>query len=374
MRLLSLALVTVALPSWAQTCPTRPSWPTAAWPEKLVDSTAKATQIKTLEQYLFTLKGADAERRGLRTDALLIIKGGELKYERYGRGYGPSNRHLSWSVAKSITSGLVGAAVQRGALLLDDSICTYLPEYSGKVCDITVKDPITFATGLDWQEGYEHEGYQTSSVIAMFFGVGHRDQLKHILTHRFYATPGTSWRYSTGDAELAATVAKRALEAKVGPNPFWTVLFDTIGMSNVVVEEDAKGAVLGGSHLFATARDFARYGYLFLNDGCWNEKRLLPEGWVAASTTVSVPFRTSSAADQTVPSGYSWWLNKPVPEQGKPKPWADVPDDAYTAIGHWGQYIVVVPSEDVVIVRLGDDRNDAVDLNTLISYSLEVVR
>ena len=261
-----------------------------------------------------------------------------------------------------------------GALSIDDSICAYLPEYSGKVCDIKVKDPITFGTGLDWQEGYEHSSYQTSSVISMFFGVGHRDQLKHILTHRFYATPGTGWRYSTGDAELAATVAKRALEAKVGPNPFWTVLFDKIGMSNVIVEEDAKGAVLGGSHVFATARDFARFGYLFLNDGCWNGERLLPQGWVAQSTTVSALFKASAGSNVVTPAGYSWWLNQAVPEHGMPKPWPDVPGDAYTADGHWGQFIVVVPSEDVVIMRLGDDRNDAVDLNRLISYSLEVVR
>jgi CubicO group peptidase (beta-lactamase class C family) len=374
MRALLLVLAVAAVPARAQSCPSRPSWPTEAWPVKRVDESAKAAALKTLEDYAFTLVGADAERLGLRTEALLIIKDGALAYERYAKGYGPSNRHLSWSVAKSITSGLVGAAVARGALTLDDSVCTSLTEYSGDVCDITVRDTITFATGLDWQEGYEHESYQASSVISMFFGVGHRDMLRHILTHRRHAPPGTGWRYSTGDATLAATVAKRALEAKLGPNPFGKVLFDKLGMSRTVVEEDAKGAVLGGSHIFATARDYARYGYLFLNDGCWNGERLLPEGWVKASTTVSAAFAASADANQKTPSGYSWWLNQPVPAQGKPRPWPDAPDDAFSADGHWGQFIVVVPSEDVVIVRLGDDRNDAIDLNRLIPYALEVVR
>jgi len=208
----------------------------------------------------------------------------------------------------------------------------------------------------------------------MLFGVGHRDQLKHILTHRRAAPPGTRWHYSTGDSEVAATVAKRALERNVGANPFWTVLFDKIGMSRIVVEEDAKGTVLGGSHVFATVRDFARFGYLFLNDGCWNGERLLPEGWVAASTTVSELFKTGSTPEQEEPSGYSWWLNRPVPEQGKPKRWPDLPDDTYAADGHWGQIIAVVPSEDLVVVRVADDRNDSVDLNTLVSLALEVVR
>ncbi len=373
MRALLFSL-TLALPAAAQTCPVRDSWPTTGWPVQLVDTTAKATALKTMEDYLFTLVGADADRLGLRTDALLIIKHGVIKYERYGRGYGPTNRHISWSAGKSITSALMGAAVAQGAISLGDSICTYLREFSGPVCNITVKDSITFGTGLDWQEGYEHESYQTSSVIAMFFGVGHRDQLTHILTHRFYGTPGTSWRYSTGDAELASAVAKRALDAKAGANSFWTVLFNEVGMSRIVLEEDLKGTPLGGSHYFATARDFARFGYLFLNDGCWDGKRLLPAGWVTASTTVSDPFRASAAPTDGTPSGYMWWLNKPVPEQGKPKPCADAPEDAYYADGHWGQFVVVVPSEDVVIVRLGDDRNDAVDMNKLIPYALEVVR
>lgn len=373
--LLLLLLLAAAAPSTARaSCPTRASWPTDAWPVKLVDPAAKAEAIAALETYAFTQVGTDAERRGLRTDALLIIKGGAIRYERYARGFGPLNRHLSWSVAKSISSGLVGVAVARGALSLDDSICKYLTEYTGEACDITVKHTITFATGIDWQEGYEGEPYQTSSVISMFFGVGHRDQLRHILTHRRAAAPGTSWRYSTGDAEVAATVAKRALEAKGGPDAFWTALFDRIGMSHATVEEDAKGTVLGGSHIFATARDYARYGYLFLNDGCWDDQRLLPEGWVAASTTVSDVFRTGSAPEARTPSGYAWWLNRPVPEQGKDRPWPDAPADTYSAIGHWGQYIAVVPSEDVVIVRLGDDRHDSVDLNKLIPYALEVVR
>ena len=256
MRLLSLALVTVALPSWAQTCPTRPSWPTAAWPVKFVDSTAKATQIKALEDFLFTLKGTDAERRGLRTDALLIIKGGELKYERYARGYGPSNRHISWSVAKSITSALVGVggAAVVGSPSMTPSART-CPSTPGKACDITVKDAITFATGLDWQEGYEHESYQTSSVISMFFGVGHRDQLKHIFTHRFYGHARDELAVLHRRRRAGGDGGQARARAKVGQDAFWTVLFDTIGMSSVIVEEDVQGHAAGRlAHLRHAAR------------------------------------------------------------------------------------------------------------------------
>lgn len=370
----SVVALIVAAPAFAQSdsCPTRASWPTESWPEALVDAGAKSADIAALEAFAFTLEGKDEERKGLRTDGLVIIKGGAVVYERYGRGFSASNKHLSWSMAKSVSSALTGVAVKEGALRLDDSICDYLPGYEGKaVCAMKVLDPITFATGLDWQEEYEDATYQVSSVLSMLFGVGHRDQLKHILTHRLSAKPGEQWRYSTGDAELASAVAKNALERKVGKGAFWTLLFDKVGMKTVF-EEDAKGTPLGGSMVYATPRDFAKFGWLFLNDGCWAGERLLPEGWVADSTKPSAAFLAYAPAEELTPSGYSWWLN--VPAHGNPKPWPDVPDDAYAALGHWGQRIVVVPSEEVVVVRVGDDREGSMDVNQLVKLSLAVAR
>lgn len=357
----------------AQPCPTRASWPTDDWPKAEV--TGKTAEVKALEDFAFTLVGEDKERKGFRTDGLIIIKNGVILYERYGRGFGPTNRHLSWSVAKSFSSALVGLAVRENVLTLEDSICTLLPEFAGTPhCAITVKDAITFGTALGWQEEYEDQSYQVSSVIAMLYGAGHRDQLKHILGHKLVAEPGKRWSYSTGDAELASALAKRALAKKYGRDAFWKLLFEPIGMTRAVVEEDAQGTPLGGSMVYATPREFAKFGYLFLNDGCWAGKRVLPAGWVTSSTTPSDVFVASAPESEKTPSGYSWWLNRPVPSQNKPKPWADVPEDTYAALGHWGQRIIVVPSEDVVIVRTGDDRAGSIDVNELTKLSLAVAR
>lgn len=363
-----------ALPALAQSnsCPTRASWPTTDWPRNPVDQTAKAAELKALEDFAFTLVEPDSARKGTRTDGLVIIKSGAIVYERYGRGFTETNKHISWSVAKSVSSALIGVAVKQGALKLDDSICEYIRGYSGtSVCAIKVIHPITFATGLDWQEEYENSSYQVSSVIAMLYGEGHRDQLKHVLTHKQVTEPGGQWRYSTGDAELASAVAKGALERKAGKGAFWTLLFDKIGMK-AVFEEDLLGTPLGGSMVYATPRDFAKFGWLFLNDGCWNGERLLPEGWVKDSTTPSAAFVAHAADTEKEPSGYSWWLNAEA--HGNPRPWPDAPDDAYAAIGHWGQLIIVIPSEDVVIVRTGDDREGSIDLNDLVKFSLPVTR
>ncbi|MBE2248452.1 MAG: serine hydrolase [Myxococcus sp.] len=358
----------------AQPCPTRASWPTTDWPVQLVDRATKAEALDALEAYAFTLQGKDSERLGFRTDGLVIIKRGVIVYERYARGYDVTKKHLSWSVAKSLTSALVGVAVKEGVLSLSDSICQHLPEYEGSPrCDITVKDAITFGTGLSWLEVYENQSYQVSPTIAMLYGVARADNLAHILSHKAIAAPGARWQYSTADAQLASAVAKRALAKKYDRDAFWTLLFDRIGLSALVIEEDAKGTPQGGSSMYATPRDFAKFGFLFLNDGCWNGERLLPEGWVAASTTPSDVYVATLPAEPR-PSGYAWWLNRPLPAKGRPAPWPDVPEDAYAASGHWGQRIVVVPSEDVVMVRFGDDRKGAIDANTLIKLSLAVAR
>ncbi|MFZ5468202.1 MAG: serine hydrolase domain-containing protein [Myxococcota bacterium] len=376
--LLALALF-LSTPTLAQSCPSRDVWPQDDWAVNLVDPQAKAAEIQALEEFAFTLTGEDGERLGLRTNALLIIKGGRIVYEKYARGFDASKRHLSWSVAKSVTSALAGVAVAEGALSLEDSICKHFPEYAGltehtgEVCRIRVKDVLTFTTGLDWTEEYEDKTYQVSSVIAMLFGVGHKDMLGHILSHPLVATPGEKWLYSTGDGQLLSAVVKRALEKDHGRDAFWKYLFEPIGMKRVVLEEDLKGTPLGGSMVYATPRDFARFGYLYLNDGCWNGTRILPQGWVTASRTISEAYPRSPVEEDT-PCGYMWWLNQAVPEKSQEKPWPDAPDDTYAAMGHWGQRVVVIPSEDVVIVRTADDREGSVPLNELIKLSLGVAR
>lgn len=363
-----IAAVFAVSSALAAPCPKRASWPTADWPS--TGTSNRSAQVKALEDYAFRTIGTDAERIGIRTDSVIVIQGGNIVYERYARGWSANNRHISWSVAKSISSTMIGVALRQGALKLEDSICKYLTQYAGKaVCDITVKDTITFGMGLQWQEEYEYSGYQGSSVIAMLLGVGHLDQADFVLTQRQSYKPGTQFIYSTGYATVASAVAKAALMPAFGKDAFWSLLFDKIGMARTVFEEDVKGSPLGGSYVYATPRAFAKLGYLYLNDGCWAGERVLPEGWVTSATTINDVFKTNrgtcpyAAVEGTyvlscedTPAGYMWWLNK-SPATGVDKSYPEMPDDAYVAIGHWGQYIVVVPSQDLVVVRTGDDRS-----------------
>jgi CubicO group peptidase (beta-lactamase class C family) len=372
-RRLMLLVLLSPLTALAAPCVTA-SFPGYSWPSRTKEvSEAKKAEITALEDYAFTLTGKDEERKGIRTDSVVIIKGGQIIYEKYARGWDELKPHISWSVAKSVTSALTGVAVQRGLLKIDESVCQVLEGQTEKVCKITPHHLLEFGSGIDWQEEYEDQTYQVSSVISMLFGEGHRDMLSFILGHRTYAEPGVKWRYSTAESTVLAAVAKGALQPQLGKDWAWRGLFDLLGMRGVFLEEDAKGTPLGGSHVFATSRDYARFGYLYLQDGCWNGTRVLPEDWVTRSTQPSAPFVSSAGENEKTPNGWMWWLNKAA-GPAKEKPWPDAPDDAYSAIGHWGQYVVVVPSADVVIVRTGDDRSSGISLAKLIPLALEVAK
>jgi CubicO group peptidase (beta-lactamase class C family) len=311
--------------------------------------------VVALETYAFPLRAPG--RKGVRTDGVLIIRAGTIVYERYEDGFGPASPHAAWSCAKSLTGALVGVALARGALALDDSICRHLPAATTH-CDITVRHLDQLASGLDWNESYEGLNLQGSSVLAMLYGVGRSDMAAFVLSHASAAPPGTRWNYSSGDSVLLSAVLRGALEPQLGPDWPSPALFEPLGMRSAVLERDQAGTPVGSSFLYATPRDLGRLGLLYLADGCWRGRRLLPEGFVAISTTPSTPNRAPEA--RRLPGeifGLGWWLNRPA--AGQPAPWPGVPEEAFAARGHWGQLIAVVPSLGLVVVRTGDDREAA---------------
>ncbi|MEM6859329.1 MAG: serine hydrolase [Myxococcota bacterium] len=312
----------------------------------------KAVPVDNLRRFAFE---SDAHR----TDAVVVLRDGELVFEAYAHGFTASMPHLAWSVSKSISSALLGVAIQEGRLTLSDSICDHLDAPEDK-CGIQVLDLLRWSSGLDWTETYEEdESAQASSVLAMLYGEGRRDMARFVLEHPFRAPPGATWMYSSGDAHLMMAVVGAAMEPHHGALFPWSVLFDTLGMEGAVFEQDAAGDYVGASYFHGTARDLARFGQLYVQDGCWNGKRILPEGWVKDAGQVSAPFSIKRVArsDPRDVGGRSWWLNRPVPEANIEKPWPSIPEDALVARGHWGQFVIVAPRQRVVAVRLGEDRD-----------------
>jgi CubicO group peptidase (beta-lactamase class C family) len=374
-----LGLFLAVVPSLASAadCQARTTWPAPDWETPKIEATqARVAAVKALDEYMFTLRGADADRQGIRTDSVLVLKSGQVVYERYARGYDATKRHLAWSVSKSFTNALAGRAIALGALGLDDSLCQYLPKTRADNCVITVRHLLDFSSGLDWAEVYEHKSNQESSTLAQLYGEGRADMAAFIANHQRRDPPGTTFEYSTGETTLLMAVVQAALTPKLGRDFAWSALFDPLGLRSAVWERDQTGTLVGGAYLYATPRDFARLGYLFLNDGCWQGQRLLPEGWVRDATAVSEAYR-HKVVDRSWGDiqGREWWLNQPVAEALQPVPWPDVPQDAYAAEGHWNQLVLVVPSKDLVVVRTGDDRDErALDYNRFFKLAIEVAR
>jgi CubicO group peptidase (beta-lactamase class C family) len=168
---------------------------------------------------------------------------------------------------------------------------------------------------------------------------------------------GTHWVYSSGDSNIFSAALKGPLGERYDTYP-WTALFEPLGMQTAVYEQDAAGTFVASSYLYASARDLARWAQLMLDDGVWQGERILAPGWVRYSTTIAPAFYTTPVSYEHVSTnpGAQWYVNVGDPNRALEKPWPALPDDAFGASGHWGKFIWVIPSWDMVVIRFGDDR------------------
>ena len=349
-----------------------PIYPGATW--EVNDSyRARALPLSQLEDFLFP---ANPSERSPATDGIVIIKGGKIIYERYDHNYGPEKRHAFWSISKSIFSAVYGAALADGKLKNEDSVCARLAQKDAKICAIRNIDLLQHSSGLEWAETYENSSRpKDSSVIALLYGGGTKDATNFVLSlHQPSHPPGTHWNYSSGDSNLLAGVFRIALGEEAAAYP-WKRIFSPLGIQSFIWETDEKGSLIASSYLHGTPRDLARVGLLFLREGKWAGQDILPSNWIRFSTTMAPALRTTKqiVAPGREPNMYGahWWLNLANPDQGLGKPWPNQPENVYAALGHWGQSMIILPSEDLVIVRMANDRRDRLPLDRFLSLVRE---
>jgi len=320
---------------------------------------AHADPLQALEDYAFPARNDDT-RQGIRTDALLVMRDGQVIYERYAGETRADTPHLTWSISKSILATVLGVAYGQGRFQLDDPVARFYPPFSAHP-GITLRHLLTWSSGLDWQEDYEYAPLN-SSVVAMLYTRGREDMARFTAEHRSAHPPGTSYLYSSGDS----TVLAAALRGMVGEQAYadypWTALFQPLGIRSAVWETDASGTFVGSSYAYMSAQDLARIGVLMQRGGRWNEQQLLPKAWV---DFVLTPFAGEQASEA---SGGQWWLNRTA--EGGKGPWPSAPSDAFAALGHWGQALYVVPSAGLVIVRYADDRDGSYSHDQLLKLAL----
>ncbi len=279
--------------------------------------------------------------------AFVVLHKGAVVAERYRQGITPETQLLSWSMAKSFTNAIAG--IMAGDSLVSVFAPLDIPEWQGDGRrDITLKDLMQMQSGLEWNEDYGNR----SDVNLML----HRetDMGLFALSKPLEYEPGTHWYYSSG----STNIVMRYLRGKFASDGEFLSylrdrLFAPLGIVSPTFEPDMSGTPVGSSYLYVTARDFARFGQLFLDDGCVGGRRILPEGWVEWTTT--------PASDSKGGYGAFFWLNRN-------KKCPDAPEDMFSCQGHDGQEIYIIPSKDLVVVVLGyspkPDR--VVDFNRLL--------
>ncbi|MCW3106206.1 MAG: serine hydrolase [Segetibacter sp.] len=288
-------------------------------------------------------------KRGTR--AVVVVHNGEIVAERYAAGFSANSKLAGWSMGKSITSALIGILVKQNKLYINAPapVAAWKNDERNK---ITITDLMHMSSGLRWWEYYAAPSDATNMLYK------EKNMADFALRKKLKNKPGTKFNYSSGSTNILSYIIRKSI-GDTGYYRFpYEELFYKIGMFNTVFEVDASGTFVGSSYCFATARDWARFGLLYLNDGICNGQRILPEGWVKYTAT---PTKARLSVDESS-YGAQWWLNTPSTYNANKK-YPFVPDDCFRCQGYEGQYIWVIPSENLVIVRLALEKGNELDPN-----------
>ncbi len=310
--------------SWKKPWPDGDSMLDTIFPE--IDTTSLRSAVNDA----FDNPGAKIKR----TAAVVIIYKGKLIFEKYWKEQSitPDTKLWGWSMNKSIMNAMIGILVKQGKLSVSASapIAEWLKD---RRRDISVNDLLHMSSGLKWNEDYG----DVSDVTTMLYR--ERNCYQSAISAPFEKKSNTEWKYSSGTANILSGIVRKVISSDKLYFEFpYTELFRKIGMNSMVLEADSHGYFVGSSYGYATARDWAKFGQLYLQDGVWKGDSILPKGWVAYTRT--------SAAPANGRYGAQFWLNR----SGE---LPDVPDDLFSCEGHRGQRIHIIPSRQLVVVRLG---------------------
>lgn len=281
------------------------------------------------------------------TKAVVVVKDGRVIAERYADGYSKDAPILGFSMAKSVISALTGILVRQGKLSVRDPapIAAWRnPDDPRRA--ITVDHLLKHTSGLAMGSSL------SSSLMSAFAPVNRmkfseRDMAAYAATASLEAAPGTYWNYHDGNTVLLSRIIRDAVGTRAADVMQFArrELFDPLGMRSVVMEFDATGTPEGSSQMLATARDWARFGLLYLNDGVIAGRRILPDGWVDYS---------ANPVPEAWPGlGAGFWTNRGDSKGAHYRTSLGMPQDSFHASGTFGQYMIVVPSQRLVVVRLG---------------------
>jgi CubicO group peptidase (beta-lactamase class C family) len=279
---------------------------------------------------------ADASLQGPGMRAVIVVKDGRVIAEKYGDGFDATMPLIGWSMTKTVNASLIGRLMLAGRMSFDDK--DLLAQWhQDERSRLRLSDLLAMESGLAFNEDY---GAVTDVTRMLFLD----PDMTALPEKAPQAQPaGTRFYYSTGTALLLSRIWMDRFPDQNAALAFpRDALFSPLGMSSAVLEADEKGTFVGGSYLYATGRDWARFGQFLLQDGVWHGQRLVPEGFVGA-------MRTGTASSKGAYTQVQAWLSGP----GGPSSRFGLPEDTFWMLGHDGQSVAIVPSANLVVVRMG---------------------
>jgi len=323
------------------------AWPTDEWP---TGSLPEGLDLSTFEESVAELLASKGRAGIPDTRAILVVQGGRIVFEHYAEGFGPESLFQSFSMAKSITNALTGVLVRQGRLALDER--AEVPEWSEPGDPrraLTLRHLLQMRSGLDNADGFGAKDMINAFISRLIYGEGSRSPARYAAKVPLVHPIGNRWAYSSGTSILIARLCGEMIGGReTGTRDFMRrEIFFPIGMRSAQPEFAKSGEFMGGVFAHATARDWARFGYLYLRDGVWEGRRILPEGWVDFT-------RTPSPAENNRAYGAHFWVNgDPQPEGSQLKPLPGGPPSVFMALGAEFQMVAIAPTKNVVAVRLG---------------------
>ena len=316
---------------------------TVDWPmgDRINDSFPSEVNKKLLQEAIQNIFKEKDTAKPIRTRAVVVLYDGKLIAEHYAPGFTKGTKLLGWSMTKSVTGALIGLLVKQGKLNIDKP--APVPEWND-VNDprhaITIRNLLHQSSGLNFLEDYSKSSDGTDMLLKK------ADMGAYTALHPLKDKPGTAFCYTSGNTSILSRIVKHAVgEKKYHAFPYDS-LFYKLGMYSVVWEPDGSGTFVGSSYMYATARDWARFGLLYFNKGVYNKQRILNEDWIQ---------QTSTPAPMVMQGEYGlhFWLNAGAKNNTSDRTNPHAPRDLFYLDGYEGQRVYIIPSKKLVLVRLG---------------------
>jgi CubicO group peptidase (beta-lactamase class C family) len=292
-----------------------------------------------------------------KTRAVVVVYKGKIIAEKYATGFDPFTPQIGWSMSKSVINTMIGVLVKkRGFDIYEPAPIPEWKESGDLRAQITTDQLLRMSSGLDWDENYNRESAATNMLYTA------DDMGVYASSYGLDEEPDTDWYYSSGTSNILSRILRSELRDEYLQWPYKEIFYKT-GVRSVVFEVDASNAYVGSSYIWASPRDWARLGLLYLNDGVWNGERILPEGWVSYSHTPTPP-------SEMLQYGAAFWLNVGDKDDPSNRRLPDCPQDVYSMNGYEGQRVFIIPSRDMVVIRMGQTKKDDFDMNEFLSSIL----